>query len=263
MPRIKIEGVSQGDAGKYCLLTHLELGPNPRDHLDEDAYQQLLAQVRDHGGVHTPLKCRTKADRSGLVVYDGQRRLRAATELGLEKVPVAIERGNEKDLLLLAGTAEGEAHDMVAQIRWVQLCTAAGATQAEIATKRGVSRGWVSQRLTMTALSEAARTALREGLITQAKAMQLAKLDEPIQNSEVRIIREAKEAGNGKAGTVKPKRPGLKTAKQVLDAIEIAPPNPDYTASLDIVRGAVADGIRWATGKLSSEDLLERYGVEL
>jgi len=263
MPRIKIQGVSQGDAGKYCLLTHLELGPNPRDHLDEDAYQQLLAQVRDHGGVHTPLKCRAKADRTGLVVYDGQRRLRAARELGLEKVPVAVERGNEKDLLLLAGTAEGEAHDLVAQIRWVQLCTAAGATQSEIAAKRGVSTTWVSMRLTMTALSEGARAALREGIVTMGRAMQLARLDEDQQDKRIQTIREAKAAGNGKAGTVAPKRPGVKAAKAALDAIEIAPSDPDNQLLHGAKRQALMDGIKWATGKLSNEQLAELYGVEL
>lgn len=258
MPRIKIEGVSQGDAGKYCLLTHLELGPNARDYLDEDAYQQLLAQIRDHGGVHTPLKCRAKADRSGLVVYDGQRRFRAAVEIGLEKVPVAVERGNEKDLLLLAGTAEGEAHDLVSQIRWVQLCTAAGASQAEIATKRGVSRSWVSQRLTMTALSERARAALREGIITQAKAMQLAKLEEPEQDQRIQAIRDAKANGKSKAGTVAPKRPGKKKAKQVVRSVEFdtAKISPTEVAAL-------VAGINWAMGEMSDEELAERYGVDL
>lgn len=257
MPRIKIEGVSQGDAGKYCLLTHLELGPNPRDQMDEEGYQQLLAQVRDHGGVHTPLKCRAKADRSGLVVYDGQRRLRAAHELGLEKVPVSIERGNEKDLLLLAGTAEGEAHDMVAQIRWVQLCTAAGATQAEIAAKRGVSKTWVSQRLTLTALSEGARAALREGVVKMGKAMELARLEEPEQDKRVQAIREAKAAGNGKAGTVAPKRPGVKRARDVLEKIELVRDLDER----ELVGWNLA--VNWMCGRMSDEELAKRYGVEL
>jgi ParB/RepB/Spo0J family partition protein len=257
VPRKKIEGVSQGDAGKYCLLSHLELAPNARDHLDPERYEELKAQIKAHGGVHTPLKCSIKPGDTGLVVWDGQRRYRAACELELERVPVIIMRGNECDHILAAGTGEGESHDLVSQIRWVQMAVNAGADQKRIAETRGVSPAWVSQRVKLSALSETARDALREGVFTMTLALKLASKPEAEQNEKIESIREAKKNGAKRPGSLPPKRPSLKKCRNVAEKFESA----SGVSQTQIE--AFQDGVSWAAGEMSTEAMADKYGLEM
>lgn len=256
MPRLKIEGVKQADAGKTCLVSHLELAENARDHIAETDYETLKGQVQDYGAVHTPLKCSVKPDRSGLLVWDGQQRYDIAVELGLERVPVIIMKGNKLDHLLTAGTGEGVKHDLVAEIRWVQMCERAGASREQIAKTKGVSTGWVASRLALAPLSETARAALRDGTIKLGRAKQLAKMEEPEQDAEVETIRRAKANGNSKAGKVAPKRPGLKTLRTTSEAFFHCKANDDVVGGFQL-------GIKYATGEVTAEQLSEQYGLEL
>ncbi len=257
MPRKKIEGVSQGDAGKYCLLTNLELAPNARDHLDPERFEELKAQIKAHGGVHTPLKCSVKPGDMGLIVWDGQRRYRAAVDMGLERVPVLIMRGNECDHILAAGTGEGETHDLVAQIRWVQMATNAGAPQTRIAETRGVSPAWVSQRVKLASLSEVARGALREGVLTMSLALKLATKSEAQQDEKINSIREAEKNGVKRPGSLPPKRPSIKSCRNVSEKFEGA----SGVSQTQIE--AFQDGVKWASGELSKDDLVKKYEMEL
>ncbi len=257
MPRKKIDGVSQGDAGKYCLLTNLELAPNARDHLDPERFDEIKAQIKAHGGVHTPLKCSVKSGDTGLIVWDGQRRYRAAVDLGLERVPVLIMRGNECDHILAAGTGEGETHDLVSQIRWVQMAVNAGAQQKRIAETRGVSSTWVSQRVKLAALSEMARVALREGVVTMTLALKMASKPEAQQNDKINSIRAAKKNGAKRPGSLPPKRPSIKSCRNVSEKFEAA----SGVSQTQIE--AFQDGVNWAAGELATDVMAEKYGLEL
>lgn len=256
MPRVKIEGVSQADNGKRCLLTHLEVSTdNPRAAIDPVWYEELKAQIAAHGGVKRPLDCRVKPDKSGLVIHDGGHRFKAAQELGYESVPVMIMQGNELDHILASGTGEGKPLDIVDQVRWVQLCLNAGATQGQIATTRGVSEGWVVTRVKLIPLSEEARVALRSGEITIGKARSMAKHSELDQKDELEKIRKAKENGSSKAGSLAPKRPGIKTCRKWSERIETAPGISQTQIE------AFKDGLAFALGELPVGEMAEKYGI--
>src|SRR5881409_268780 len=79
-----------------------EIVPNPeqpRRHFEDEALDLLADSIRRHGLLQ-PLVVRRIAGRYELIA--GERRLRAATRAGLEKVPVVVRDAKPEDRLELA-----------------------------------------------------------------------------------------------------------------------------------------------------------------
>jgi ParB family chromosome partitioning protein len=269
MPRKKIEGVKQTDAGKTCLVDLMRVGPNnPRQAINIQWKDQLKEQIREAGRVIRPLECvETPEDIEGysLDVDNGGHRLAAIKELRAEnpddqrweRVPVIITRGNSLDRTLSAGTGDGLAFDLVDEVNWVRMVLNAGGSQAQIAKAKAVSTGWVADRVALIPLSEATRAALRAGEITQGKAKQLAKKSDEGQAAALETIRQAKANGNSKAGSTAPKRPGIKPLLKMAERFE------DAKGASQGEINAFRDGLRFAAGKLSAQEVAEQYGLEL
>lgn len=268
MGRKKIPGVKQADAGKTCDIDYMRLSPNnPRQAINRAWLDQLKAQIVEYGGVRKPLECVESPEdaESSLDVVDGGHRLAAVSELHVEypdneiywRVPVIITRGNSLDQTLAAGTGDGLAFDLVDEVNWIKMVLRAGGTQAQIAATKGVSTGWVADRIKLIDCSEFTKAALRAGEITQGKAKQLAKKSDEAQAEALAAIREAKANGNKSAGKVAPKRPGVKPLRQMSERFEHA-----VGASNGHIEGFQL-GIRFATGEVTAEQLSEQYGLEL
>src|SRR5437763_5941211 len=79
-----------------------EIVPNPeqpRRHFDDEALGQLADSIRRHGLLQ-PLVVRRVAGRYELIA--GERRLRAATRAGLDRVPVIVRDARPEERLELA-----------------------------------------------------------------------------------------------------------------------------------------------------------------
>jgi len=261
MPRREIVGVNWRTM--RCDINTMSLAKNPRDYFDPEKWTQLREQIKAAGRVYKPVTCLAKPDNSGLLIYDGQRRYLVTKELLaegyeiLEELPFELVIGNSMDAILRAATCEGEPLDDVSKIRQIQMALDAGATQAVIAERLGYTPSWVSQMAALVTLSEPAKLALREGLITQGKARQLAKLAEDEQNVKLESIRQAKANGNKSAGRVAPKRPVLKQLRLMAERFESA-----AGASQGEIN-AFQTGVSYAMGELTAEQVAEQYKLEV
>ena len=93
-------GVLQKDSQKVPL-TSIQTNPNqPRRYFDSEKLQQLATSIKEHGIIE-PLLVRPLSDgRYELVA--GERRCRAAKEIGLETVPVVVRDLSDNEALQLA-----------------------------------------------------------------------------------------------------------------------------------------------------------------
>lgn len=71
----------------------------PRKEFNEEKLSDLISSIKEKG-VLQPVLVRRKAD--GYELIAGERRLRAAQTLGIEKVPAIIKNANDQDALILA-----------------------------------------------------------------------------------------------------------------------------------------------------------------
>jgi len=95
--------VQDHPAGGPTMLPVEEIGPNPhqpRTRFDDDALAELAASIRATG-VLQPLLVRRDPE-GGYQLIAGERRLRAATLAGLERVPALIREVSDQELVEMA-----------------------------------------------------------------------------------------------------------------------------------------------------------------
>jgi len=153
--------------------------PNPRQprhHFDRAELESLISSIREHGIIE-PLVARILPDRSFELIA-GERRLRAATALGLTSVPVIIrETKDDRDKLLLALVENLNRQDLNAieeAMAYRELNEEYGFTQEEIGKKVGKSRPTVANLMRLLSLPEAMQQAVIDGRLNTAQAKVLA-----------------------------------------------------------------------------------------
>lgn len=151
----------------------VEDGHNPRSHFDDAALAELEASIRKQGLV-TALTVREDGD-GGYIVVAGERRLRAARDAGLTRVPVLIRAGDDA---LAASIAENLIrHDLDVIEEAEALTRLAKAenltTHKVIAARVGKSAGWVSERLRLLQLPAGVQRHIATGQVPVAAEREL------------------------------------------------------------------------------------------
>ncbi|MDA0208525.1 MAG: ParB/RepB/Spo0J family partition protein [bacterium] len=180
----------------------------PRKTFAEKPLNDLIASVREHG-ILQPLVV-TDLGGGQYELIAGERRLRAAREVGLERVPVYVRSATDQQKLELAIienvqrhdlTAVEEAHAMNALIDNFSL------TQGQVADRLGKSRPYVANTLRLLDLDESILGALTEGKITRSHARTLLQEKDHEKRSQLfdqmlnggMTVREAEaRAGSGR-----------------------------------------------------------------
>lgn len=155
--------------------------PNPRQprhHFDRAELESLIASIREHGIIE-PLVARLLPDHTYELIA-GERRLRAATALGLTAVPVIIrETKDDRDKLLLALVENLSRQDLNAieeAIAYRQLNEEFGFTQEEIGRRVGKNRSTVANLMRLLSLPDSMQQAVIDGRLNTAQAKVLAGL---------------------------------------------------------------------------------------
>jgi len=157
--------------------------PNPRQprhHFDRAELESLIASIREHGIIE-PLVARLLPDHSFELIA-GERRLRAATALGLTSVPVIIrETKDDRDKLLLALVENLNRQDLNAieeAMAYRSLNEEYGFTQDEIAKKVGKARPTIANLMRLLSLPESMQQAVIDGRVSAAQAKVLAGIND-------------------------------------------------------------------------------------
>jgi ParB family transcriptional regulator, chromosome partitioning protein len=175
MPAEKLEEPSGG-----ILQVSLEnISPNPqqpRTIMDEAKLAGLAASIKEHGLIQPLIVTKTP---DGYTLIAGERRWRAATLAGLEKVPVVVKETTPQEMLELAIIENIQRADLNALEEaqaYRQLMDDFGLTQEEVADRVGKGRSTVANLVRLLNLPPQVQEAVLAEAISGAHAREILRL---------------------------------------------------------------------------------------
>ncbi len=180
-----IPGVSLGNEQRVKELRLNEIRPNryqPREEFDSVRMEGLISSVREKGVVQ-PILVRWQPsegeDASGYELIAGERRLRAAREAGLERIPAIIKEVADGDMLeisLLENIQRENLNPIEEAEALRRLMEEFELTQEELARRLGKERPTIANTLRLLKLSPEVKKEVREGAISAGHARALLAL---------------------------------------------------------------------------------------
>ena len=148
----------------------------PRTEFRGERLQELIASIRVHGIIQ-PLIVRRNGDQFELIA--GERRWRAAKEVGLLDAPVIVREASDQDVLELALIENLQREDLnpiEEAIAFSRLAREFGLKQEEIAQKVGKSRAAIANSMRLLELAAQAQSWLTQGRISVGHAKVLLSI---------------------------------------------------------------------------------------
>jgi len=157
-------------------LHRIAMNPfQPRTSFDEEALNELVLSVREHGIIQ-PITIRRAADNSYQLIT-GERRLRAAQKAGLKRIPAYVREAGDDRMLELALVENIQREDLDAievAISYQRLIEEFNLTQEALGDRVGKKRATIANYLRLLNLPAEIQTAIREKKITMGHARALA-----------------------------------------------------------------------------------------
>ncbi len=165
---------------KFEELPTSAIRPNtrqPRRSFPEAGIKELAASIREVG-ILQPLVVRTAE--SGFELIAGERRLRAAREAGLDRVPVLIRQAGDNEsmeLALVENLQREDLNPLETAAAYQALMEGFGLTKEQLAHRLGKSRAAVTNTLRLAQLPDRIRALLADGKLTEGHARALLGLE--------------------------------------------------------------------------------------
>jgi len=182
-----IPKAEQKEKGLIMEMDVESLIPNlfqPRKNFDREKMEELKGSIKKHGMIQ-PIVVRKLAN--GYEIVAGERRLKAAKEIGLKKIPAIIKNiNNEKSLeIALVENIQREDLNPVEQANaFKRLVDEFNLTQQELAEATGKSRALVANTIRLLKLSSEIQKNISEGKISFGHAKLLLSIeDEEVQKA--------------------------------------------------------------------------------
>jgi ParB family chromosome partitioning protein len=187
-PLARIEPVSDSGEGIHQLsLTSISASPlQPRKQFEHEALQELVDSIREHGIIQPLIVRLAAASPSGGGQVDGryeliagERRLRAAKELGLEKVPAIVRSANDLEVLelsLIENLQRADLNPIEEAQAYARLAGEFSMRQEDIAQKVGRSRAAVANAMRLLDLHPQIQTWVTQELLSVGHAKVLLAL---------------------------------------------------------------------------------------
>src|SRR2546425_7921046 len=166
----------------------------PRKNFAREALQELIDSIRQHGIIQ-PLIVRQAGGRFELIA--GERRWRAAQEIGLTRVPAIIRTANDLEVLelsLIENLQRADLNPIEEAQGYARLANEFSLRQEDIALKVGRSRAAVTNALRLLDLHPQVQIWLTQNLISVGHAKVLLALkvpDEQLLAAETVLRRNA------------------------------------------------------------------------
>src|SRR3989454_8460165 len=166
----------------------------PRKDFGRDALQELIDSIRQHGIIQ-PLIVRQMGARFELIA--GERRWRAAQEIGLAQVPVIIRSASDMEVLelsLIENLQRADLNPIEEAQGYARLANEFALRQEDIALRVGRSRAAVTNALRLLDLHQQVQIWLTQNLISVGHAKVLLALkvpDEQLLAAETVLRRNA------------------------------------------------------------------------
>lgn len=153
----------------------------PRRNFPESGIRELAASIQEVG-ILQPLVVR--ATEEGFELIAGERRLRAAKEAGLDRVPVLIREAHEgesMELALVENLQREDLNPLETAAAYQALMESFGLSRDQLASRLGKSRAAVTNTLRLMQLPESVRDMLSRGLLSEGHARALLSLQDEDQ----------------------------------------------------------------------------------
>ena len=158
-----------------------ELRPNPyqpRKVFDESKLEELATSIKEHG-VFQPIII--KKSIKGYEIIAGERRVKASTKAGLEKVPAIVRDFTDEEMMeiaLLENLQRENLNSIEEATAYRKLLDNLSLTQEELAKKLGKSRSHITNMLGLLSLPEEVKDMISDNKITMSHARVLSKIEE-------------------------------------------------------------------------------------
>lgn len=163
-----IRGQDTGNGIRKVEVDAIQPDPNqPRKVFDEGALAELAASIQSIGIIQPPV---VRAHDGGYLLISGERRWRAARQLGLEKIDVIV-RDDLSSRAQLVENIQREALSPWEIYRVIAGELDAGAKQVDLAAAFGKSKQWVEAYAAVRKMPDVLVAALRENKIVSITAM--------------------------------------------------------------------------------------------
>jgi len=165
---------------KFEELPTTAIRPNtrqPRRSFPEAGIKELAASIQEVG-ILQPLVVRSTSE--GFELIAGERRLRAAKEAGLDRVPVLIRQAGENEsmeLALVENLQREDLNPLETAAAYQTLMDGFGLSKEQLANRLGKSRAAVTNTLRLARLPERLRAHLEEAKLTEGHARALLGLE--------------------------------------------------------------------------------------
>jgi ParB family transcriptional regulator, chromosome partitioning protein len=163
----------------------------PRRHFDEAALEELASSIKEHG-VLQPIVVLPKGD--GYIIVAGERRWRAATKAGLQKVPALVRTlsaQHKLEISLIENLQRKDLNPLETATAYLKLRDQFNLTLDEIASRMGAGAvSTISNKLRLLKLHKAVQEALVAGVITEGQARPLIGLDDAVVEKVLPLIQK-------------------------------------------------------------------------
>src|ERR671938_601030 len=164
----------------------------PRRNFSETSMKELAASIREVG-ILQPLVIRSTE--GGFELIAGERRLRAAQEAGLDRVPVLIRQageGESMEMALVENLQREDLNPLETAAAYQALMDGFGLSKEQLAHRLGKSRAAVTNTLRLAQLPEPVRAMLQDGKLSEGHARALLGLESEEQMVQLaqRVQRE-------------------------------------------------------------------------
>jgi ParB family chromosome partitioning protein len=184
-----------GERVVQVLLTEIVPNPlQPRKMFRSEQLQELVESIREHGIIQ-PLIVRKVEGKCELIA--GERRWRAASQLGLKEAPVIVRPASDRDVLELALIENLQREDLNAieeAVAYRRLAQEFSLRQEDIAQRVGKSRSVVANSLRLLDLHPQVQSYVSQGRLTVGHAkvlLGLQHLEEQLAAAELAIRQSA------------------------------------------------------------------------
>ena len=183
-----------GVSSKIEMLKISEISPDnnqPRRYFDKQQLEELKGSISVNG-IITPILYRVDGDKK--VIVSGERRYKAASEIGLEELPAQLVSGDYRVIALTENLQRNSLLPMEEARAIQDIINASGLAQQDVAVQLGKAESTISEILKLNSLpSGIQEAAITSPLWSRNKLLKLSKLKDDKQQAEFKKMLEAIE----------------------------------------------------------------------
>ncbi|MEZ0239757.1 MAG: ParB/RepB/Spo0J family partition protein [Chloroflexota bacterium] len=230
----------------------------PRRRMDDAALATLTASIREHGVIQPILVTETI---DGYRLVAGERRVRAARQAGLERIPALIRELAERQQLELALVENLQREDLdpiEAAQGYRQLIDEFGFSQEDLAARVGRARSTVANTLRLLALDSAVQAAVADATISEGHARAIGGLP---NGHQARVL-VAVVADDLSVRQTEELVRRLREPRSGADTPPKRPTDPELERVEEDLRRALGTKVRLARSRRGGRIVIEFYGDE-